>query len=1222
MSLLNTPTQESQASQSSAQTSSTLLKDQSIANASIWDKAVGITSGMQLGTSINAIDRSLSMLFNQEEDKAFIKSNIGSELAKDNLWTLVKDLGGDVTLYEKLADAKNKDQFKKEVEYFAIQKRLQENVSSYLTDGSARASQMFGALISPENFAGAGLFTLGAKLQKAGSLMEKVTSAKTVIGLDTLAIGGSTYARLKADPDNYESTDILLDMGLNALFSIPAYKSMQRERLARIAQDRGMFDGKKIDEEYLSTMKFYAKDDIAEPSAKSAKTSTPKQNNNIEPKIEHYKEFKLDTSEGIIKDLKGNHLTSSDIESKLFRLNNMTERELKNIGIGKRDINKIKSDLELAHSALKKREDSIFGANKTFDREVAINASASFSKKISELSKKITKIEAQDLDEIKKSIKGLEDLNIKVNKDGSVDLSEIQKQANITLSKSKKGNHYNVYTGKNRQRKKIGKVPYIAGAILIGSSTANASDGDGVNVLGGLQTLVLFAGGVLLSTRALRFMETNNLNHIDLLQKFNESIADGVRSLKTKPWKENVELIVDKLRFGLFETYASLKKLASSASDMEVIDKLVQNQLKGRRNAFEIKDNIVRKFSANFEKENTKAFHQFIAALGKNKFEVGAENLFIVDNIGARFENYVSDYISFNRLPDGLSDEAIKSIKQAGDYTKKAYKELFDEMESAGIKIKSLGENYVPRLLNPSFIDKLNAIEVGSKSWNTIVNEFSEALMRANSKLDMNEATSKAEALLKNYRGDKTVIYDNSSILSDIEKALKNSGASDEAIAKALKDLGIQTSRAKSRIDLDLKGFKDIDIEIDGVKQRLGLSDIYDRDNASLFNRYINNISGHIAAYRMFGSTGKLDSAIEKMPTKLRTKVENIRKLLLNEPILDPFDETTRFVNMAKNITSALLLVGVTISMIPEVLRTTLRASTNKNAFMQTIREFGSIIRKNPDSELSRQINSMTGTSSSTQMLKNGMFRGLNDMANFEHLMSANHLSAKLRDISLLAFGMTRLNDFMARIHNVANAEVFAKFINGDKKIISALEAEKYGITPDIVNKFKGKIEILPSGELKAIDMSKWTKDMKDDFAYIMERMLNRYIQMSNIGGSPLMFKTSSIGQFVGTLMNFPMQAYSNHGLYDLKGMMNMDMKGYTSTALWLAGGMLSAQVRANLKGKDIDDETMLTYGIMSMPLTGGGISIANATGGDLAIFSVMQNTQNALKIISDEAFE
>ncbi|MCD6322420.1 MAG: hypothetical protein J7L77_05280, partial [Clostridiales bacterium] len=92
----------------------------------------------------------------------------------------------------------------------------------------------------------------------------------------------------------------------------------------------------------------------------------------------------------------------------------------------------------------------------------------------------------------------------------------------------------------------------------------------------------------------------------------------------------------------------------------------------------------------------------------------------------------------------------------------------------------------------------------------------------------------------------------------------------------------------------------------------------------------------------------------------------------------------------------------------------------------------------------------------------------------------------------------------------------------------------------------------------------------------------------TTVGGTPHWGRTGVFGQVMTQLIKFPLQAFSNHGIVDLKGtLLHKDPRAMGAMAMWFTGSYMAAMMRYEVQGRDYTEDDLIMAGIMGMPLFG-----------------------------------
>jgi hypothetical protein len=1143
----------------------------------------------------------------------------------DYLWSQVNQLGGDSTLFHDLSKTQNDQQYTTVVERFFEKKQHGERVNRYLDEVDMISSGLAGGIfLSPENLASFGLFGIA---YKTGRLAGK--TGKLVLASDMTMISSTSAIQHHVDPVNYTETDVAIDIGLGGLFTGVAFKALSKSESDKIANLRN--EAPTANNEIMEEMSEPKPMDIdvTTPTGETIKArnlgaeqaTVTKINNEIEAADTARKADLIEERDALLDNI--------SVSNKLEELAPMLEKE-KVKGSAYKELKSLKESLvtkidnarnskavERLNTAVKKIDNVLRGQVRKID--VAKKTS------IADINHKKTGMNSiqndawrLSVDKVDKSLQRLEDRfnNMSTNPKYKVDeetiadinnfidhifqygkkknidrlqmalgdaFSDIKLRNDMKMRKNKDGSYTLSYKG----AKMRGKIPAVVALSLLGSTSAMADDGS-MDVSEFSKFLVMAGLVGLAGAAAYKGFKSNSFK--DFMEKSTDMVGSkvktGLAKAKTKTFNENADSLVQSIRTGFAESYTSVSKHGKDAK--AVMDKLVHNAFDGRTdNVSAIKDEIINKYSANYNRVDKEGYTNYLKAEGITKTD-RISKVLSTESIRDEFRRYVTDYMEHGIMPKDITKEGKAAIKSVADNARKIYDDIFDEMSDAGMEVKKVGD-YIPRLVSGDFRSLVKNIEIDGDSWNALKKNFAEMIVAKQSTRNYDKALEQADDYLNGLRTDKSDYWSSDRVISDLAVKAERAGADEQVIDNILSHIGDKANRTKHRIDMDLTKFKAVDIDVLGEVQNISLSNVFERNSATVMSDYLNGISGHIGLNRMgYKTPNNLDEEIRKVSSDTaRYKLEQIKRLVLGDSILDPADPMTKLVATAKNLSTAILLPLVSLSLAPEMLKTTARVMTNHAGYKQLVSEFSNMLKSDMGSELADQLATFTGHGNSKHRIEVG-FKGIGDLSNSEHMMSGSAvaISAKARDAVLLGSRMIHISDFMSRINMVANAETLAKYFNGTKKL-NKFELEKFGVTDKTVKLLGDKLDLTKIGNLKKLDLESWTRAEQNEFKRIMHNMQQRYVQESTLGTSPLWSKTTHLGSFVSGLLQFPLQAYTNHGLFDIRGMATGDITSMANLMMWYTGGMISADLRATLSGREMSEQDLHVAALSSMPLAG-----------------------------------
>lgn len=125
-------------------------------------------------------------------------------------------------------------------------------------------------------------------------------------------------------------------------------------------------------------------------------------------------------------------------------------------------------------------------------------------------------------------------------------------------------------------------------------------------------------------------------------------------------------------------------------------------------------------------------------------------------------------------------------------------------------------------------------------------------------------------------------------------------------------------------------------------------------------------------------------------------------------------------------------------------------------------------------------------------------------------------------------------------------------------------------------------------GHVKFFDYTKWSIDEQIEFKQLMDRMMMKRMNKTTMGTSAAYSRHAGIGAALMPMLKFPMSAFSNIGAFLGRGLIQGDPFAMTLTMLWFQAGIVQAQIRNEINGKDDMEADELIYsGIMNMPTAG-----------------------------------
>lgn len=762
---------------------------------------------------------------------------------------------------------------------------------------------------------------------------------------------------------------------------------------------------------------------------------------------------------------------------------------------------------------------------------------------------------------------------------------KLSKNHKISIDKNADDTYSVMYNGKKMSTLQKG----IALSIIAAStSQASAGDDDSIPIAG------VLLGGIALWFGGASLMKTIKNNEgktvVDALGDMASGMIKKEKSSKNlaeaRSWSDIVDNLTQKMRLGFTETWTSIAKHGEDARIL--ITDLVQNIDNGiHDNVAAIQEHIIRSYGNGFTDSQAIHYREFVK-LQEASYADRLISSVYHDGVKYDMNRMASDILLGVEIKN-LAPEAMAVVKAFALDQRKLYDELFDEMKAAGMKVVKT-DNYMPRLVDTDAISLLNNMDEASLI--AMKKNVADMIYAKQTTKNIAKATQQAEQYINGLSKETSSFLSSSDeiilgLVDELRRSGKEGAEVEEAIEDLLSRLGDKANRTKTRIDMDLTKFNNFTAHVDGNPIEVSVDKLFDMDSQSVFNRYINSMSGHIAlAKKDYKSVAALDDAIAKIKSpEARSKLEKVKKQILGENLVDPWDSTTQLVTAAKNMSIGVLLPLVAVSLLPEIFKTAFRTSTNASMMAQQLKEFTNFMAKDSKSELSNQMSSYFGYGNQRYNMSTS-FKGFSDIANAESMMSSSlvNKSAAFRNMVLNVSQLIRTNDWMHRMNMIGNADTLAKWLNGNKKL-TEFELKKFGITEKTKELLDGKLNLTSLNNLEKIDMKGWTQAQHQEFTRVLTNMEQRYVQDAAMGASAMWTKDSAFGMFMGTLLNFPMQAYANHGLFDARGTATLDKDAAMSNVMWFTGNYAAVQASAAIHGRDLTDEDAIMAAASRMPL-------------------------------------
>ena len=561
-----------------------------------------------------------------------------------------------------------------------------------------------------------------------------------------------------------------------------------------------------------------------------------------------------------------------------------------------------------------------------------------------------------------------------------------------------------------------------------------------------------------------------------------------------------------------------------------------------------------------------------------------------------QFRTSVSECVENGKCTDPDVNKTAKAFKEEIDAMVKEANE-FNVHGFSDSNIAKFADNYFPHLWNKGELQNLiniaDDIAPLKKAFVTMV----KGADRVKPLTDADAITmvdDLFDVFTESSFGTGKSVREVDSILKSLDRLgidVKDVSADD--VISGMFDMSEVVSRAKNRILLDTSTFGSVKLMSEGKPITVSLDDIMERDSMVALERYANEVQGatQVARTTGYGSEFQLRRAILENENNedVLEVLDYYTNVMYGKPIYSIGSTVNKNLNTIKNLSFFSVLGWVVFSMAPEVLKasvTVMKSSASRRQMFTMMKNIGNDMTQG--SALYDELSTLVGGWGTSMVRQDYRFRGVDDITSVsEELAStqgftgkASELSGKLKSATIFLSGLAKTSDMLQKLQSVGMAERLAKVVNGLENMSDGRRA-RYGIDEEVSLRLKERLK-LKDGELQKLDFDNWSKEDQYDFRDIMERMMMNQTQEVTMGGTPMFMYNSSIGRLLMHIMSFTSASWSNHFLGGLK---SMDMEEGMSTVIWFVGSYLGLQARYSAQGKDIDDETLISRALLSMPV-------------------------------------
>ena len=737
---------------------------------------------------------------------------------------------------------------------------------------------------------------------------------------------------------------------------------------------------------------------------------------------------------------------------------------------------------------------------------------------------------------------------------------------------------------------KKGKKKLVMGAAVLALSTGAMAD-DGSVIVDGMSLIALLIIGGFVAPH----IKSGFKNAPEIMSKMNQY-------RKTRGIRESINRGISELRTSMTETFYPLHK-AESPEFQDLLKKIlydVENgtQLTAERNA----DRIFHGLMGYMNKRNTKAYVTWLNEKGMNRVK-GAMGNMAPKTITNRmqFEMEVMRHVE-------MGDSVSPAVKEAAATVGEVIESVKQELKASGVKgADEMFDNpkgWMPRYTRGAEIrNTYRGLDAANKA--KFVREFARMF-----KGDVKKAEDYLNMITELGSNDRRM-----SNMKDIEDfvAKNNLSMTADEIAEELGVAGKATGRTQARIEIDKGKWKDFQVEMDmgnGNMKTIDISldNIFVSGSSEVMERWVKGFSGHIAlADAGFKSVDELVELINTtaISADKADVLVSVVKLMTGEPIVSGSQTAIKLMNTAGNLAVAMKMKFSAISLVQEAFNTMVRGRGNVTNVLA--KELVNIFRKHGDSAAYLdEIKEFMGQGMHKYSATYGSVRDITSgMDNISSVAVGGKISETLRDTVLFNGGLVPISDFLTGINLIDTSRYIIDVIHGQKKM-SAFERNLYGLDVKTEAILK-KVLKQRNGKMEKLNMKSWSREEQLQFYKVVDRMMMKRVQQSTYGGTPNWSRDNLLGIVASKMLAFPLMAFGNHGINDLKGvLLHKDPRSMMAMAAWWTGGYTAAMLRYELQGRDYTEDDLLHAAFWSIPQVGAPEALLSLFSGDTAVQSAM----------------
>jgi hypothetical protein len=423
------------------------------------------------------------------------------------------------------------------------------------------------------------------------------------------------------------------------------------------------------------------------------------------------------------------------------------------------------------------------------------------------------------------------------------------------------------------------------------------------------------------------------------------------------------------------------------------------------------------------------------------------------------------------------------------------------------------------------------------------------------------------------------------------------------------------SGRAKVRWTLDYQAMHNMQVSNDTV---LKLDDILETDLNVVFERYVNEMAGHIGTKVTYNKTPQqLKNAIANEPNK---EVRDVLLRMVNEVLGHKNFEVQGFADrammMLSDASKGTGLVFTTLSNMSEVvsaLYLKYKTSTTSEEVRAFANQYTGLAVHFFNSGVGKFVKQLYSPRSANKHLNE----------NFENADILDYLRSGVNDVLAFTkwFGLANLSDFQAMTVMHAQIDSLIRYSHGLPNKLSETDISHIGLNKEEIDLMKKYYRVEHNVAIGPDwDELKKTKAGFKDFQKlntVFQRAASMYTPIPDVGITPDWMRASAFGQFAGNLLGSLYLSAHQIGSPMTKKILAGEPSGYVQAGLYFSTYMAIIMAKQKLMGKEVDEEKAFYQALLSMP-QGAALSGAITAGGGGTSWGIVNNTVNKVGDLYD----